>query len=139
MTLRPSEEQLDAEAGPSWIRRIPWIRLLAEFAVIFMGITLSLLADDWRQSRSDLEDERRALQALLVDLAGDSVVLGELQSQAVTHDRAAMWLYQRMGDPGNDADSATEELGHTQAFGVITCCRRATRARIERPAWSDPG
>jgi len=123
MTTRPSQEQLDTEEGPSWVRRVPWVRLLAEFAVIFLGITLSLLADDWRQSRNDLVAERRALQELLVDLAGDSVLLGELLSQTETHDRAAMWLYQRVGDPRVEADSVIEQLGATQGFDVYNLLR----------------
>jgi len=124
MTLRSSEGQLGAEERVSWSRRVPWIRLLGEFAVIFLGITLSLLADDWRQSRSDLEAERRALQGLLADLEDDSVGLEELRSQVARHDRAAMWLYQRRGDPGVDADSVTQYLGATQGLDVF----RARRA-----------
>lgn len=123
MTLRPSQAQFDAEEGSSWISRVPWIRLLAEFAVIFLGVTLSLLADDWRQSRNDLEAERRALQGLLVDLEDDSAALAQLETQTVTHDRAAMWLYQRVGDPEVDADSVIQRLGATQDFGVFGLLR----------------
>ena len=32
-------------------KSIPWSRLGAEFVVIFVGVTLLLLADDWRQDR----------------------------------------------------------------------------------------
>ena len=81
-----------------------------------MGITLSLLADDWRQSRSDAETERRVLEELLSDLVEDAAVLTDLQRQTESHDSAMMWLYQRRGDALVDPDSAIAQLGATQAF-----------------------
>jgi len=122
VTLGPAQEGLDSGKGSRW-SRVPWIRLLAEFAVIFLGVTLSLLADDWRQSRTELEIERQALQGLLVDLETESVALDSLRSQVMLHDHAAMWLYQRLGDSGVDADSVTDQLGATHGFDILNVQR----------------
>jgi hypothetical protein len=101
---------------PSFLGRIPWLRLAAEFGVIFLGITLSLLADDWRQSRSEVETERRALEELLSDLVADDSVLTGLERQSESHNLAMMWLYQRRGDARVDPDSVNAGLGATSAF-----------------------
>lgn len=105
MTSQPSVESADSGSATSLLRRLPWVRLVAEFLVIFVGITLSLLADDWRQSRRDLAAERRALGELLVDLDADSVSLEAVRSTMSVHDSAAMWLYQRIGRSGLAVDS----------------------------------
>lgn len=108
-------DQDPAEAPPDavhptkrngWLRQLPWIRLSAEFGVIFLGITLSLLADDWRQGRSDRSDERVVLSELLADLADEHVELSNLQNGAARHDRDAWWIFERLGDPAVNADSA---------------------------------
>ena len=67
-------------------------RVLAEFVIIFLGVTLGLLADDWRQTRGDLEAERLALGELLVDLDADSVELEVLRARGQSWDRGALWV-----------------------------------------------
>ena len=84
--------------------------MVAAFSVIFLGITLSLLADDWRQQLADREDEVRALEELLADLRADSADLEDLRRQMARHDRDAMWVFQRLGQSGVDADSAIIRL-----------------------------
>jgi hypothetical protein len=89
-----------------WLTRLPWVRLLAEFGIIFLGITLSLLADDWRSARLDRVEERVALAELLSDLAADEVELSTLSKGAALHDRDAWWIFDRLGEQSVDEDSA---------------------------------
>jgi hypothetical protein len=106
-----SEDTLSTENRSTWIRRVPWLRMFGEFAVIFLGITLSLLADDWRQSRGDRAAERQILAGLVVDLESDSVGVAALHSLMTRHEASAMWLYQRNGQAGLGTDSVGARLG----------------------------
>ena len=56
--------------------RIPWSRLFAEFAVIVLGVTVALLADEWRAGRMDRETERVLLGRLATDLRTDIETAG---------------------------------------------------------------
>lgn len=98
------------DAARPWVARLPWARLAAEFGVIFLGVTLGLFADDWRQSQEDREDERRALYELLADLEADSIDLDSLQVSMEVHDASAMWVHQHLGEPEVDSASAALRL-----------------------------
>lgn len=105
MTTTPDAAS-EEEGHPSWISRLPWLRLFAEFGVIFLGITLSLMADDWRQSQVDRETERQSLQEVLADLKADSSNLEGLRDAMAVQDEDAVWVFSRLGDSGVDIDSA---------------------------------
>lgn len=45
-----------------------WIRYLAEFVVIFLGVSMSFVAEDLRENRRDHQAERASLERLLTDL-----------------------------------------------------------------------
>lgn len=49
-----------------------WRRPLAEFLAIFAGVSLSLLADDWRDHRADARAGVAALHLIAADLVRDS-------------------------------------------------------------------
>ncbi|MEJ2538586.1 MAG: hypothetical protein P8188_01165 [Gemmatimonadota bacterium] len=85
--------------------------MLAEFGVIFLGITLSLLADDWRTARTERVEERTALSELLSDLADDQLELSTLRDGAARHDRDAWWIFERLDKEGVNADSAAARFG----------------------------
>jgi hypothetical protein len=106
MTTTPDLVSSEGQAPAAWIRRLPWMRLVAEFGVIFLGITLSLMADDWRLSRVDRETERQSLQELFADLEAESSNLESFRDETATHDRDATWLFHRLGDARTDVDSA---------------------------------
>lgn len=97
-------------AKPSWIHRMPWMRLFAEFGVIFLGITLSLMADDWRLARVDRETERQSLQEVLADLEAEALNLETFRSEAAQHDRDAAWLYPRFGEPRTEVDEVLTRI-----------------------------
>ena len=79
-------------------RGVPWTRIVAEFFAIFAGITLSLLADDWRQGREDRAEERALLVSLADDLRADSAELTGILDWAYRHSRGAVWLRLRLDE-----------------------------------------
>ena len=91
----------------SKIAGVPWQRAIAEFLVIFAGITLSLLADDWRQSRADAERERSALTEIVADLEADSAELAPKLRRLQRWDQAALWIHRNAGRTDLGEDSAT--------------------------------
>lgn len=93
------------------VRTLPWLKLIPELGVIFLGVTLSLLADDWRQSRLDRTYERIALQELVEDLQADSVDLRALRRNASADDAAAMWLHHRLRQSEIEQDVLEEKIG----------------------------
>jgi hypothetical protein len=72
-------------------------RVLGEFAIIFAGVTLGLLADDWRETRDDRRAERVAVESISEDLLRDSIQLATFSAVAQGWDRAALWA--RRADP----------------------------------------
>jgi hypothetical protein len=52
-----------------------WPRFVLELIVLFVGITASLAANEWRQAIGRREDERRALTGIRDDLRADSAYL----------------------------------------------------------------
>jgi hypothetical protein len=75
---RSGTEVVDANVGPieqvgtvTGARKLPWQRLLAELAVIFLGVFLAIAADDWREKRQERETAGKlalALQSSFEDL-----------------------------------------------------------------------
>jgi len=57
-------------------------RYLFEVIVIFLGITLSFLFDEWRESKRELKKEKEYYEVLLRDIEIDSIHLTELQKWA---------------------------------------------------------
>ena len=71
---------------------IPWLRIATEFVVIFLGVSLSLAGDDWRQWREDRAAERELLVELMADLSADSADLSTMQRYMRRWDGAALDL-----------------------------------------------
>lgn len=110
-------------------REIPWKRAIAEFIVIFAGVTLSLLADDWRQWREDRARESAFLVALEEDLLADSLNLARLSNAAQRTDTLSVWLQRRLEGPPLPADS----LGRVRwlFFGSINRSVNSTYAGLK--------
>jgi hypothetical protein len=85
----------------------------AEFLVIFLGVSLSLLADDWRQGRDTHAAERVALEELRADLLADSALLELLVSRVDSTDLSVVWLRRHLAD-GVQPDSV---LWHMRNVG----------------------
>ena len=100
-------------------KSIPWSRLGAEFVVIFLGVTVSLLADDWRSQREAHAAEQEALVGFRSDLLVDSASLSETATLLEATDRSTVWLRRRLGDGGVDRDTALRhmrQLGYDSPF-----------------------
>ncbi len=92
-------------------------RILVEFAIIFAGVTLGLLADDWRQDRMDRATERLALEDLSEDLLRDSVQLEQVRLVAQGWDQAALWA--RRADPRSvTAEQAADHMAAASSMTI---------------------
>lgn len=103
---------------------IPWQRLTAEFLVIFAGVVLGLLADDWRQDREDRDRERIALAEILADLEQDSVTLAAMGRRAEAWNEAGLWVTRNQGASINP-DSAVARIRPVFRFTVFRPQRAA--------------
>jgi len=107
------------------VRSIPWPRIVTEFLVIFLGVSLSLAGDDWRQRREDRASEREYLVELLADLSADSGELSAMQRSMVSWDQAALVLAK--------IDAGLEEVQDSVIVGQLT---RLMRFSLYQPVSS---
>ena len=54
--------------GIAMAREMRAVRYLTEFAIIFLGVSLSFLAEDLREDRRERAAERESIQRLVQDL-----------------------------------------------------------------------
>lgn len=87
-----------------------WGRVLAEVAVVFVGITASFWVDDWRQQRQDTETFHRILGEIYYDLRIDESLLIGL---AANNNRALLVASDLVlrDRPLPDGDELTRQLG----------------------------
>lgn len=78
-------------------RQVPWARIMAEFIAILAGVTVALLADDWRAYRNDRDAERAALEEILRDLEADSAELASQRRRMRHQNDAALWAQANFG------------------------------------------
>jgi hypothetical protein len=78
-------------------KHVPWTRIIAEFIAILAGVTVALLADDWRAYRSDRDSERAALEEILRDLEADSAELVSQRRRMRLQNEAALWAQANFG------------------------------------------
>jgi len=96
-----------------------WRRPVAEFVAIFAGISLSLVAEDWRQSRLDSVEQESALQMILEDLARDSSAIESALGYGRRHEAVSYWVTHHWDDPNIPADSAAAVLRQTMFIGDV--------------------
>lgn len=106
---------------------IPWRRIAAEFAVIFVGITLSLAADDWRQGLDDEARELRLLGNIASDLEQDSVELFNLIEAMGRWDAASYWLNANGSRTDLPSDSVLFQL---RRFGFVASYQPVSSAYL---------
>lgn len=99
------------------LTRIPWGRVAAEFLAIFAGITLSLMADDWRQGREEARRESDFLAEIAEDLARDSAELTSLLLQMKSWDAASLWVNRNAERTAIPSDSIFQ---HLRRFGILS-------------------
>jgi hypothetical protein len=96
---------------------VSWRRITAEFLAIFAGVTLSLLAEDWRQGRENRERESEFLIEISQDLTRDSTELQSLLTQMESWDAASLWANRNDGQTSMPRDSVFRYL---RRFGIIS-------------------
>lgn len=96
-------------------RNFRWKRGLAEFLVIFAGVSLSLMADEWRDERREGRERAAVLQQLAEDLREDLAEHAFVRGRASDLLESASWLLDRWGAPAPDSDSTAT------SFAVFTC------------------
>lgn len=72
-----------------------WKRPVAEFVAIFAGVTLSLLADDWRDQRNERGERVSVLELLREDLTVDLNEHDFLRRRAKVNQSSTSWLLAR--------------------------------------------
>jgi hypothetical protein len=102
-------------------KRIPWARITAEFVAILCGVTLALLADDWREYRNDRQFERAALVEILRDLEADSAALAAQRRRMRLQNDAALWAQGHFGMevPGDSALNTVRSLWYFTRYQAV--------------------
>lgn len=98
------------------------VRLVAEFLIVFTGVVGALLADDWRERRSERRIAQEGLAQIQVDLDLESAEYQALFESVGQQERAAAWLIVNLERPGVPTDSVAEAM------------RTVTVGRIFEPA-----
>ena len=104
----------------SWFHRFR--RALIEFFVIFLGVSLSFVAEDWREARNDRQEERKVLELLATDLERD---ISGIQSRMRVDSLAASagdWLHanwERSSLPDDSLNDAWEWLHRGGPYAPI--------------------
>ncbi|RLC56571.1 MAG: hypothetical protein DRI30_05645 [Chloroflexi bacterium] len=85
-------------------------RYAVEFLVVFFGVWLSLLAQQWRQGREDRNAAQLALQGIVEDLQVDLEDMRGNLARARLAFEAADWLVSRRAGPSPSEDSVSLAL-----------------------------
>lgn len=101
-------------------RSTRYLRYIVELAVVFLGVWLGLLAEDYRQTRQEREAERVSLGRLIADLDSDALdMAGNLERTTASH-AAARWVLDRSDARGVDSDSLAEHLSTIHFISLLT-------------------
>ena len=87
-----------------------WRKPVAEFLAIFAGVSLSLLADDWRDRRVDARAELAALHLIAEDLVRDSTEIEHALRPATLYQAPALWAIAHWDDPDLDVEDFARRL-----------------------------
>lgn len=87
-----------------------WRRPVAEFLAIFAGVSLSLLADDWRDHRADARAELAAFHMIAEDLVRDSTEIERALRPATLYQAPALWAIAHWDDPDLDVEEFARRL-----------------------------
>lgn len=95
------------------VRATDWRYAIGEVALIFVGITLALLANSWYEDLKDREEEREVLQQLVIGLDADIAALERNRTRIESKVRTMKQLEQHIQDelPYNSAlDNSFKEI-----------------------------
>ena len=108
----------DARQGPA---RALFLRLLAEFTVIVLGVLVALGADSWLADRESAKREVELLRSLATDLRGSLADLEEDQDQTREREATLEWLLNVAVDsgaliPADSLISLTRAVNWTESY-----------------------
>ena len=115
------------------IRTPNWNYALGEVALIFIGISLALLANEWYEDRRDRAEEKEVLQQILTSINADISFL-ERKAQATREKAEALEMLEqhisdnKPYDPSLDAGFG-ELVGGSAASGMNTAAFETLTAR----------
>ena len=100
-------------------RNAQYLRYGAELVVVFLGVFLGLLAENYREFRRERADELVSLARIVSDLEFDREdMTGNLERTRVSHE-AARWIMDRADTEGVEPDSIAYYLGRLQHTSVL--------------------
>lgn len=88
-------------------------RGIVNFLAIFLAVSLSFLAEDWREDLNEVEDGLRSLQGIVADIEQDLPTARTLARIDSTATARGLWLHQnweRDGLPIDSVDAALQAL-----------------------------
>ncbi len=103
--MAESEPPENPAESPATRKGILWLPVVLEFLAIFLGVTLSLVADDWRSSREDRNQEAAILSSLASDLDAEYTELERLRERMQSWDGAGARLHAELAGSGPTAES----------------------------------
>lgn len=104
---------------------LPWRRVIVEFLVIVAGVSVGLLADDWRTSREDRRLERNFLVDLQNDLLQDSIEFAAVLQRMWEWDVGSLDLYRSLDRPSVTEDELTGWFDHLNGIASYEPSRSA--------------
>lgn len=83
--------------------------------MIFAGVGLALVADDWRETQGNREEAVRSLELIERDLVRDSVQLDDALREAAKDAAATRWLLDHWTQTASPSDSILDHLFELRA------------------------
>lgn len=96
-----------------------------EGLVIFAGVLVALVADDFRTNRAEIEDARESLRIIAEDLRRDSFAIADARESAAQHEAAMRWAFENRDNPTPDPDSVAALVGTIENNAIIPAFSRA--------------
>jgi len=99
-----------------------WRRGVAEFLAIFLGVTLSFVADDWREDLRDRQEAERVLAGIAADLEYDLVSLRgkiRLDGASLGVERWLLENWEREDLPSDSIEAAWIQVLNVSSYSPI--------------------
>lgn len=100
-------------------------RLIAEFFVLFLAVSLSFVAEDIREGRAERREERVVLEAIRADLRSDLSIVRDILSLDSAAAVGAQWLHRNWERPDLPPDSIALALQSQYVARVYAPMRAA--------------
>jgi len=102
-----------------------WKRGVVEFLAIFLGVSLSFLAEDWRESLGEARQGNAVLRGIERDLSQEREAIQSTLQRDSLAVVAGGWLYAKWSRENAPQDSIDQMLGALVGFGPTLTVRAA--------------